>query len=684
MHERPTEGVSSSPLFRVWLCGPFQVERWNGSVYEPLSLKAWGGSNDPRRLLKRLLCSPRRQVRRGELLENLWPEIDPDISRGYLNDAVYRLRGTLSPAKGAKSLLITADDHSSLAVPGQEMLWVDADAALDVLTRAEAVEREGSDPVLLVQEAAQLLERGQFLEEEEGLWAHGRRATVERTRHGCVLWQARLYQQRGSLRQAETLLNALLEQDAMDEDALCALMLNLQQQGRISEGLRLYEETKALLERERLAPTEATQTTAQCLRKELPLRDLLLIHELPGGTRRTPDERTHDIADDLRTEQIRREPSKATSPVSFHNVHLTDSDSERDAVDRRDFFRETGYIAIGTEVVEVLDRFQRALKKPSTLDERLLQYFQTHTEGYWRDRHGAALASCDLLDYVIGHFQKITQLLDSPMLPSQRVHLCVIASKVAQLAGHLLFDIGNYGEARQFHQSAITAAQEADHQALQATAWARISFTWTYSNNALEALKCIQKARRLAAESSNGTVQAYLAAVEAEIQAILGDSTACLKALHEAEHIEDQRHSLEDSYWLRFDRSRLAGYKGICFRRLYRPGNPQTLSFLTEGQNALKGALAQLSPTRIQRQPVLLIDLADTYTLQGNIEVACEYATRAIPLIDQIKSQAAFRRLLQLRQALKPWQETQQVKNLDSQIAQHNFLRRFENEEMSR
>jgi hypothetical protein len=396
---------------------------------------------------------------------------------------------------------------------------------------------------------------------------------------------------------------------------------------------------------------------------------------------------TQDIADDLRTEQIRWEPSKATSPASFHNVHLTDSDSQRDAVDRRDFFRETGHIAIGaigTEVVEVLDRFQRALKKPSTLDERLLQYLQTHTEGYWRDRHGAALASCDLLDYVIGHFQKITRLLDRPMLPSQRVQLCVIASKAAQLAGHLLFDIGNYGEARQFHQSAITAAQEADHQALQATAWARISFTWTYSNNALEALKCIQEARRLAAESSNGTVQAYLAAVEAEIQAILGDSTACLKALHEAEHIEDQRHSLEDSYWLRFDRSRLAGYKGICFRRLYRPGNPQTISFLTEGQNALKEALAQLSPTRIQRQPVLLIDLADTYTLQGNIEAASEYATRAIPLIDQIKSQAAFRRLLQLRQALKPWQETQQVKNLDSQIAQHNFLPRFENEEMSR
>ncbi len=354
-----------------------------------------------------------------------------------------------------------------------------------------------------------------------------------------------------------------------------------------------------------------------------------------------------------------------------------------EAMDRRDFLRETGRVAVGLIGSELLDRFYRALKKPSTIDERLLHYLQTHTESYWRDRHSAALASTDLLDYVIEHFQKVTQLLDRPMFPSQRIQLCVIASKTAQLAGHLLFDMGNYIEARQVHQAAIMAAQEVDNHALQATAWARISFTWTYSGSAPEALRCIEQARCLAIGSANSTVRAYLAAVEAEIQALLGDSTACLKALDQAEHFEDEQHSLEDSYWLRFDRSRLAGYKGICFRRLYRPGVPQTASFLMEGQNALKDALAQLAPTRVQRQPVLLIDLADTYTLQGDIEAACEYATKAIPLIDQIKSQAAFRRLLQLRQALKPWQKTQQVQGLDSQMGQQNFLRRCDSEEMS-
>lgn len=360
-----------------------------------------------------------------------------------------------------------------------------------------------------------------------------------------------------------------------------------------------------------------------------------------------------------------------------------EADLESADVNRREFLHETEQAAIGLIGAEFLERFYRALKKPSTLDGRLLSYLQLRTESYWHDRHGAVLTSHDLLDYVLDHFQKISRLLDEPMLPSQRIELCSIASKTAQLAGHLFFDLGDYSEARRFHQAGIIAAQEADSYALQATAWGRISFTWTYSRNAQEALRCVQKARHLAEGNVPDMVQAYLAAVEAEIQAILGDRVACLKALEKAECIEHQERLQEDSHWLRFDRSRLEGYKGICFRHLYRPEDTQTVSFLTNGQNALKEALARLAPGRIQRQPVLLIDLASTYILQGDIETACEYAIQAIPLTDQIKSQAAFRRLLLIRQSLQPWQHTSHVKNLDSQIAKHGFLHRSDSEEMS-
>src|SRR6266566_1699496 len=216
-------------------------------------------------------------------------------------------------------------------------------------------------------------------------------------------------------------------------------------------------------------------------------------------------------------------------------------------VKRREFFQEglrtgaailTSYALIDNEL---LNRFSRALKRPSTLDERTLNYFELRTEGFWQDRYSAALASKDLLSYVLEHLQKVLTLLEGSLYPSVRTRLCSISSGIAQLAGHLLFDMSEFARARNFHQLAIAAAQEGNNQALEAVAWGRMSFTWTYSENPLEALRCIQEARRLAEGNVNTTVRAYLAAVEAEIQAILGRSESCLKALEVAERVEDRQ-----------------------------------------------------------------------------------------------------------------------------------------------
>ena len=129
----------ASPLFRVFTCGTLLVERWDGVAYQPVRVSEWGGSQDPRHLLKKLACSPGRHARRGEILEALWPDIDPKEAGGYLNDAAYRLRAVLQPSreKRKQTLLFTAEDASSFSLPGQAILWIDADAALALLEQAE-------------------------------------------------------------------------------------------------------------------------------------------------------------------------------------------------------------------------------------------------------------------------------------------------------------------------------------------------------------------------------------------------------------------------------------------------------------------------------------------------------------------------------------------------------------------
>jgi hypothetical protein len=128
-------------------------------------------------------------------------------------------------------------------------------------------------------------------------------------------------------------------------------------------------------------------------------------------------------------------------------------------------------------------------------------------------------------------------------------------------------------------------------------------------------------------------------------------------------------------YWLRFDRSRLAGYQGICFRRLYHPEDARTHAFLHEAQRVLTDALTLLDPARIQRRPALLIDIASTYAQQGNVEGACEHATQAFSILAQTKSQAVAKRLLTLRHELEPWNDTHYVHNLDQQMIALTILR---------
>src|SRR6266567_631934 len=119
----------------------------------------------------------------------------------------------------------------------------------------------------------------------------------------------------------------------------------------------------------------------------------------------------------------------------------------------------------------LLDRLTRVLTKPSSIDETTLRYLEYRTSSYWRDRHSAALASCDLLSYVIDHLQKVIVLLEGSLLPVVRMRLCAIASGIAQLIGELFLDMAYYAQARKFHETAILAAQEACNPTLEAVAW---------------------------------------------------------------------------------------------------------------------------------------------------------------------------------------------------------------------
>jgi len=382
------------------------------------------------------------------------------------------------------------------------------------------------------------------------------------------------------------------------------------------------------------------------------------------------------LYDESRTFVPVDEQPHAAAYSSHEDTTIPTTGSGSEAVKRRDFFRETGRVIVGGAAFlasrdilsdELLDRFHRALEKPSTVDTRMLTYLQTHAEGYWRDHYHASLVSSDLLDYVREHFQRIVKLLDGPMLPTARIRLCSTASETALLVGTLLFDLADYIHSREYFRASIRAAQEANHHTLQAVGWGWMSLSWTYGGNLQEALVCIQTARSLAVLSDSITVRTWLAAIDAEAQAKLHNYDACRKSLDEAERIEDSERAEQVHYWTSYDRVQFEGYEGTCYRLLYQHGNVRTYAYLTNAQLALKRALTETDPVVARLQSVFLSDLAGTYVQQKEIEEACRLAQEALQ-VNAPQSQMVVQRVLALRQELEQWKNLQDVKNLDAHL----------------
>ena len=96
------------------------------------------------------------------------------------------------------------------SLPGQERLWVDADAFLGSAEQAAHAERMGADPLPIL-EAAHALVTGEFLEDElYSGWAEPRRQMINAAHHRCLYRLADLYLERNRPGQAETVLSASL------------------------------------------------------------------------------------------------------------------------------------------------------------------------------------------------------------------------------------------------------------------------------------------------------------------------------------------------------------------------------------------------------------------------------------------------------------------------------------------
>jgi DNA-binding SARP family transcriptional activator len=200
---------------RIFLLGRFRAEV-DG---RPVPDDRW-----PRRgakhLVKLLCLKPGHQLHREQLMESLWPDANPDAASNSLNKVVYMARRALEPGldSGTRSRFVHREsDHIVLRAPGG--LWVDVDVFEEQAGRALKLGDKETCEAALFHYQGNLLDEDRYEE-----WLDARRTRLVSLHHDLTLKLADVYESEGRTQQCMSLLDSIVENDAVNEDIHRRLM----------------------------------------------------------------------------------------------------------------------------------------------------------------------------------------------------------------------------------------------------------------------------------------------------------------------------------------------------------------------------------------------------------------------------------------------------------------------------
>jgi DNA-binding SARP family transcriptional activator len=204
--QRETRGCHVGPLevVRVVLLGGFCV--WVGP--RVIEKDGWR-LNKATALVKLLALAPHHSLHREQVMETLWPELDPKAAANNLYRTLHAARRVLEPGSGGSGnrYLPLEEGRITLCPAGQ--LWVDVEAFEEA---AEAARRSGEPAAY---RAALDLYVGDLLPENlyEG-WTENRRRQLRRLRIDLLIELAWLYEERGERESAVEALSKVVASES--------------------------------------------------------------------------------------------------------------------------------------------------------------------------------------------------------------------------------------------------------------------------------------------------------------------------------------------------------------------------------------------------------------------------------------------------------------------------------------
>jgi len=333
---------------------------------------------------------------------------------------------------------------------------------------------------------------------------------------------------------------------------------------------------------------------------------------------------------------------------------------ETDDMNRRDLLRlfSMTSTALALPPVDIdVERLISTTDHPGRLDAATVDEYANLNKHLWRVFTLAPTKS-HVLPIVRNQLDVLSGGLRQTQGTVLRERLCHLAADLFQMAGEIFFDGNHYTDAAHSYTLAAIAGQEARQFDLWACALTRHAFIAVYERQFTQAASMLELAAALARHGDPALSTRYwVAAVQAETLAGLGDLGACQRALDTAAAVQGLPGSVHNGGWLRFDGSRLAEERGTCYVSLGR---------VDLAEAALTEALSDCLTAR--RKASVLTDLAMIGIHRRDPDQVVTYADAVLATARQTGSGVISHKLRSLQPQLAPLLANKQIRRLNTDI----------------
>lgn len=239
-HDHPEAGAGYA--LRIQLLGSFRVTLGEQVV----STSSWR-LQKARSLVKLLALASSHQMHREQVMELLWPDLEPEAAANNLYYALHVARRALAGERGRSPSVanVLRFEQHVLSLHPAVSLWID----VDVFERAAAAALTSQD-IALHQTAIDLYTGDLLPEDRYEDWCISRREALRETYLTLLLGLAKLYERQHSYQPATELLQHALVVDPTREEAHASLMRLHTLTGHRTQALQQYAQLKDILRRE--------------------------------------------------------------------------------------------------------------------------------------------------------------------------------------------------------------------------------------------------------------------------------------------------------------------------------------------------------------------------------------------------------------------------------------------------